>query len=125
MARVAGPAERTLIAAGIAASTFGFLDLVILVSPRVYQAMARDGLFFAAFARLHPRYRTPVAATVAQGAWACALLLGGGAWLWKQPFAIIAREGWRLSRLPAPHAIAVPVQGIGCLLYTSPSPRDS
>lgn len=77
MAAFAGPAGRTAIAAGIAASTFGFLDLVILVSPRVYQAMARDGLFFGAFARLHPRWRTPVAATVAQGAWACLLLLGG------------------------------------------------
>ncbi len=77
IARVAGPAGRTLVAAGIAASTFGFLDLVILVSPRVYQAMARDGLFFASFARLHPRFRTPVAAIVAQGAWASALLLVG------------------------------------------------
>lgn len=77
LARAAGPTGRTLVAAGIAASTFGFLDLVILVSPRVYQAMARDGLFFGAFARLHPRWRTPVAATVAQGAWACVLLLGG------------------------------------------------
>jgi len=77
MARAAGPAGRTLVAAGIAASTFGFLDLVILVSPRVYQAMARDGLFFAAFARLHPRYRTPAAAIVGQGAWACLLILVG------------------------------------------------
>ena len=77
MARVAGPAGRTLVSAGIAASTFGFLDLVILVSPRVYQAMARDGLFFTAFARLHPRYRTPAAAIVGQGAWACVLLLAG------------------------------------------------
>ncbi|GJG89236.1 amino acid transporter [Gemmatimonadetes bacterium T265] len=77
MARVAGPVGRTVVAAGIAASTFGFLDLVILVSPRVYQAMARDGLFFAAFARLHPRTCTPVAAIVGQGVWACALLLVG------------------------------------------------
>lgn len=77
MARAAGPTGRTLVAVGIAASTFGFLDLVILVSPRVYQAMARDGLFFAAFARLHPRHRTPTAAIVVQGAWACALLLVG------------------------------------------------
>ncbi len=77
IARVAGPAGRTIVAAGIAASTFGFLDLVILVSPRVYQAMARDGLFFASFARLHPRWRTPVAAIVAQGVWASALLIVG------------------------------------------------
>ena len=77
MARVTGPLGRTVVAAGIAASTFGFLDLVILVSPRVYQAMARDGLFFASFARLHPRFRTPVAAILAQGAWASVLLLVG------------------------------------------------
>jgi APA family basic amino acid/polyamine antiporter len=72
-----GDAGRRLIAAGIAISTFGFLNLVILVTPRVYQAMARDGLFFARFAELHPRYRTPVAAIVVQGAWAVCLLLSG------------------------------------------------
>lgn len=62
------------------------------------------------------------------GLLACALLFGGGAWLWKQPFAIIAREGWRLSRLPAPHAIAVPVQGIGArqiaATFGAPRGRD-
>jgi APA family basic amino acid/polyamine antiporter len=72
-----GAAGRRLIAAGIAVSTFGFLNLVILVTPRVYQAMARDGLFFARFAELHPRTRTPVAAIVVQGGWAIALLLSG------------------------------------------------
>ena len=74
MADVAGDTGRRIIAAGIVASTFGFLNVVILVTPRVYQAMARDGLFFAAFARLHPRWRTPVAAILLQGAWATVLL---------------------------------------------------
>jgi APA family basic amino acid/polyamine antiporter len=73
-----GPVGRTLIAAGIAASTFGFLNLVILVTPRVYQAMARDGLFFASLAQLHPRFRTPMLAIVLQGAWAIVLVLSGG-----------------------------------------------
>jgi APA family basic amino acid/polyamine antiporter len=72
-----GRAGRTLIAAGIAISTFGFLNLVILVTPRVYQAMARDGLFFKGLAELHPRFRTPVAAIVLQAVWAIALLLTG------------------------------------------------
>jgi basic amino acid/polyamine antiporter, APA family len=72
-----GDTGRRLIAAGIAISTFGFLNLVILVTPRVYQAMARDGLFFARFAELHPRFRTPVAAIAVQGAWAVCLLLSG------------------------------------------------
>jgi APA family basic amino acid/polyamine antiporter len=72
-----GPVGRTLIAIGIAVSTFGFLDIVILVTPRVYQAMARDGLFFRRLAVLHPRFRTPVAAIVLQAGWAIALLLTG------------------------------------------------
>jgi APA family basic amino acid/polyamine antiporter len=77
MGRYFGDMGRRLIAAGIAVSTFGFLNLVILVTPRVYQAMARDGLFFARFAELHPRFRTPVAAILVQGGWAIALLLSG------------------------------------------------
>ena len=72
-----GRTGRTLIAAGIAVSTFGFLNLVILVTPRVYQAMARDGLFFRRLAVLHPRFRTPVAAIALQAAWAVGLLLSG------------------------------------------------
>jgi len=77
MSALLGPKGRGLIAAGIAISTFGFLNLVILVSPRVYQAMARDGLFFPSLARLHHRYRTPTAAIAFQGAWAVILTLTG------------------------------------------------
>jgi APA family basic amino acid/polyamine antiporter len=74
---VFGARGRSLIAAGIAVSTFGFLNLVILVSPRVYRAMAGDGLFFPSLARLHPRYRTPTAAIVFQCGWAVILTLTG------------------------------------------------
>src|SRR3989454_150497 len=58
MRALLGPAGGTLIAAGIAVSTFGFLNLVILVTPRVLQAMAADGVFFPRLAELH----TPSAA---------------------------------------------------------------
>ena len=78
MGMLLGDTGRTLIAAGIAVSTFGFLNLVILVSPRVYRAMARDGLFFSRLAGLHPHYRTPGAAIVVQGGWAIVLTLTGG-----------------------------------------------
>jgi APA family basic amino acid/polyamine antiporter len=74
MSAILGPSGRRLISVGILISTLGFLDLVIMVSPRVYQAMAADGLFFAAFARLHPRFRTPVTAIIAQAVWVCLLL---------------------------------------------------
>jgi APA family basic amino acid/polyamine antiporter len=72
-----GPVGGTLIAAGIAISTFGFLNLVILVTPRVLQAMAADGAFFPGFAELHPMYRTPAWAILLQAAWAVVLTLSG------------------------------------------------
>jgi basic amino acid/polyamine antiporter, APA family len=55
------------IAVGIAISTLGFLSQSILTAPRVYYAMARDGLFFAFLGRLSPRTAAPAAAIVAQG----------------------------------------------------------
>lgn len=72
-----GDRGRALIGAGIAISTFGFLNLVILVTPRVYQAMAADGVFFASMAKVHPRTRTPIAALVGQALWAIVLLFSG------------------------------------------------
>src|SRR2546427_8618 len=77
MRALLGPAGGTLIAAGIAVSTFGFLNLVILVTPRVLQAMAADGVFFRALAELHPIHRTPAAAILFQAAWAIVLALTG------------------------------------------------
>ncbi len=40
------------------------------------------------------------------------LLAAGASWLWQQPYAVVARESWKLARLPVPTAIQVPVQGI-------------
>jgi APA family basic amino acid/polyamine antiporter len=77
MRALLGPAGGRLIAAGIAVSTFGFLNLVILVTPRALQAMAADGLFFPAVAALHPVHRTPAAAILLQAVWAVVLTLTG------------------------------------------------
>jgi APA family basic amino acid/polyamine antiporter len=77
MEQLLGPRGAGLIAAGIAVSSFGFLNLVILVTPRVFQAMAADGVFLPRLARLHPVYRTPGAAIVLQASWAVVLTLSG------------------------------------------------
>lgn len=77
MAVALGQPGRLLMAAGIVVSTTGFNAMTILMSARVYQAMAADGVFFARMARLHPRTRTPVWALVGQGAVALALLFTG------------------------------------------------
>ncbi len=74
MERLAGRAGSTAITVGIVVSTFGFLNLAVLASPRMYQAMAADGVFVRAAARLHPRHHVPATALVIQGAWAIVLL---------------------------------------------------
>jgi APA family basic amino acid/polyamine antiporter len=67
-----------LIAILIAISTFGTLGIYTLSAPRIYYAMARDGLFFKKLASVHPRFRTPVNAILTQSAWAVVLLLFWG-----------------------------------------------
>jgi APA family basic amino acid/polyamine antiporter len=66
-----------LIAAGIAISALGFLSQNLLTGPRVYFAMAEDGVFFRSVATVHPRTRVPVIAIALQGAVASALALTG------------------------------------------------
>ncbi|NKB89951.1 MAG: amino acid permease [Acidobacteria bacterium] len=77
MRAAVGETGAQLINVGIVASTLGILNLFILASPRVYQAMADDGLFFKSASRLHPRYRTPSGALIFQAGWAITLSLSG------------------------------------------------
>jgi APA family basic amino acid/polyamine antiporter len=77
MRAVMGPLGGTLMAAGIMASTIGFVNSGILSAPRMLQTMAGDGLFFRFAARLHPRYHTPTGGIVIQAVWAIALVLSG------------------------------------------------
>jgi APA family basic amino acid/polyamine antiporter len=65
------------IAAGIAISTLGFLSQSMLTAPRVYYAMARDGLFFESVGKLSPRSRAPVVAIVLQGLAAIVIACSG------------------------------------------------
>lgn len=65
------------IAAGIAISTLGFLSQGMLTAPRVYFAMAEDGLFFKSVGRLHPKSRVPTVAIALQGLLAIVIALSG------------------------------------------------
>jgi APA family basic amino acid/polyamine antiporter len=66
-----------IIAAGIAISTVGFLSQSMLTAPRVYFAMASDGLFFKSVAMVHPRTRAPIVAIALQGLLAIVVALLG------------------------------------------------
>jgi APA family basic amino acid/polyamine antiporter len=65
------------IAIGITISTLGFLSQGILTAPRVYNAMARDGLFFQSVGWLSPKSGAPVVAIVLQGILATIIALSG------------------------------------------------
>jgi APA family basic amino acid/polyamine antiporter len=73
--RVTGPVGATLIALAIFISTFGTAGIYTLTAPRIYYAMARDGVFFPSVARVHPRFGTPVLAILLQTGWAIVLVL--------------------------------------------------
>jgi APA family basic amino acid/polyamine antiporter len=72
-----GDAGALFISVAIAISALGFLSQASLTSPRVYYAMARDGLFFRSIARVHPRTQAPVMAILLQGAFAMIIALSG------------------------------------------------
>ena len=66
-----------LIALGIAISTLGFLSQSVLTAPRVYFAMARDGLFFRSVARVTKHTHVPALAIVLQSIWTIVVALSG------------------------------------------------
>jgi len=72
-----GSSTGTLISALVIVSVFGSLNGSILVGPRVYFAMAKDGLFFQKVAHVHPRFRTPGFSILIQAVWASLLTLLG------------------------------------------------
>ncbi len=72
-----GPNGARAIAAGIAISTLGFLSQGMLTAPRVYFAMAEDGLFFKSVGRLHPQTKVPILAIVIQGLLAIVIACSG------------------------------------------------
>jgi len=72
-----GDKGATFIAIGIAISALGFLSQGMLTAPRVYFAMAEDGLFFRRVAQVSPRTQVPVVAIVVQGVAAAVIAISG------------------------------------------------
>lgn len=72
-----GPVGGTLISFSIIISTFGTAGIYTLSAPRIYYAMAEDGVFFKLAAYVHPKYHTPTISITFQSAWAILLLLSG------------------------------------------------
>jgi APA family basic amino acid/polyamine antiporter len=67
-----------MVAIAISISIFGTIGIYTMTAPRIYFAMAEDGVFFKQLAYVHPKYRTPVYAMLLQMVWACVLILFWG-----------------------------------------------
>ena len=77
ISRVLGPVAVTLMAAVMMLSSWGSLQTSILGTARIPYAMARDGVFFQAFARISKNTRVPIIALIVQGIWAGILAISG------------------------------------------------
>jgi basic amino acid/polyamine antiporter, APA family len=73
VATVLGPSAAKLVVLTILISVFSSINSVSLTAPRVFYAMAADGLFFRKLAEVHARFRTPAFAVTLLGAWSAAL----------------------------------------------------
>lgn len=89
--RLLGPAAGMVISVLIIISILGSMNGLVLTGPRAYFAMARDGDFPAIFGRINDRYRTPMAALIAQGAWATVLAMSGS---YQQLFTDVIFTAW-------------------------------
>lgn len=95
---VVNPAAAKLIAFAILVSVFSAANSNVLTCPRVYYAMANDGLFFRKLAEVHPRFGTPAFAIVAGSLWAAVLALAG---TFNELLSYVVFSGWIFYGLTA------------------------
>jgi APA family basic amino acid/polyamine antiporter len=73
----AGNAGIMFLSLLILCSTFNATNASVVAAPRVYYALAKDGLFFPSASKIHPKFQTPHVALLMQGVWATALVFSG------------------------------------------------
>ena len=88
---VLGPGAAKVIAAVILVSMFSAANGITLTAPRLYFSMARDRVFFATLASVHPRFGTPALAIVASSVWAMLLAITG---TFEQLLTYVVFIGW-------------------------------
>ena len=95
---VVGRSASNFVAVAILISIFSATNGLTLTAPRVYYAMARDGLFFRQLAKVHPRFGTPAFAILAGSAWAILLAATG---TFEQLLTYVVFTGWLFYALGA------------------------
>jgi len=87
-----------IVAIAILISMFSAANSIMLNAPRVYYAMARDGLFFHSLSQVHPRFGTPALAVGAAGIWSAVLAASG---TFEQLLTYVVFIGWIFYALAA------------------------
>ena len=95
---VIGPTAAKLVALTILISMFSAANSIVLTAPRVYYAMAKDGVFFQRLSEVHPRFGTPAFAVIAAAAWAAILAASG---TFEQLLTYVVFIGWIFYALAA------------------------
>jgi APA family basic amino acid/polyamine antiporter len=113
----AGPVGASFVALLIVISSLGFLSAVILTGPRLYYAMARDGVFFERAGRLHPRYQTPVFALWFQAAVSLLLLTSN---TYDQLLSYVIFADWLFFGFTAAAVFVARANGLGSPTVTVP-----
>jgi len=92
------PVFAKAVTLAILVSIFSAAHSIVLTSPRVYYAMAKDGLFFRRLAEIHPRFGTPAFAIAATALWASLLAITG---TFDQLLTYVVFVGWMFYALAA------------------------
>ena len=107
MRRILGGGGAAAVSVAAMISIFAALNGSILSGSRVPYAAARDGYFFAAVARVHPRYRTPGVSILALSAWAALLVLSGR---YEQLYTYVIFASWILYGMTAASVIVLRIR---------------
>lgn len=81
---VISPYAESIISSLIMLSIIGTIAIYTMTAPRIYNAMAKDKIFFSGIAKIHKRFKTPVNAMLLQAGWAVVLIF-----TWKRFYNII------------------------------------
>jgi APA family basic amino acid/polyamine antiporter len=93
-----GSSGGTIAVIGVIIATLGSNNGFILTGARIYYAMATENLFFKPFARVHPKFHTPIPSLIGQGLWACVFVLTG---TFDQLFTYVIFASWIFFALSA------------------------
>ncbi|HYP13418.1 MAG TPA: amino acid permease [Bryobacteraceae bacterium] len=104
MREILGPTGANMVSIAAMISIFAALNGAILSGSRVPYALAKDGLFFSAYARVNERYRTPGVSLLLLSAWSAVLVMSGR---YEQLYTLVIFPSWILYAMAAASVVVL------------------